>query len=65
MSSAIRTVMQLGTALAMAAVTACAAPKDVPLQPDTASALGTFAGILPCVDCAGIRTELTLYAEHV
>jgi copper homeostasis protein (lipoprotein) len=25
--------------------------------------LGTFAGLLPCADCAAIRTELRLYAE--
>ena len=26
--------------------------------------LGRFVGVLPCADCAGIRTELRLYAEQ-
>lgn len=30
----------------------------------TSSSIGTFAGILPCADCAGILTELHLYAEQ-
>jgi len=30
----------------------------------TSSSLGTFAGVMPCVDCAGILTELRLYAEQ-
>ena len=30
----------------------------------TPSALGTFAGVLPCADCAGILTELHLYTEQ-
>src|SRR5215472_11738287 len=30
----------------------------------TSSSIGTFAGVLPCADCAGILTELRLYAEQ-
>jgi len=30
----------------------------------TSSSLGTFAGVMPCADCAGILTELRLYAEQ-
>jgi len=30
----------------------------------TSSSIGTFAGMLPCADCAGILTELHLYAEQ-
>jgi copper homeostasis protein (lipoprotein) len=30
----------------------------------SSSSIGTFAGILPCADCAGILTELHLYAEQ-
>lgn len=28
------------------------------------SSFGTFAGVMPCADCAGILTELHLYAEQ-
>jgi copper homeostasis protein (lipoprotein) len=30
----------------------------------SSSQIGTFAGILPCADCAGILSELHLYAEQ-
>jgi copper homeostasis protein (lipoprotein) len=30
----------------------------------SSSSIGTFAGVLPCADCAGILTELRLYAEQ-
>jgi copper homeostasis protein (lipoprotein) len=30
----------------------------------TTSSIGTFVGVLPCADCAGILTELKLYAEQ-
>jgi len=30
----------------------------------TSSSIGTFAGVLPCADCAGILTELRLYTEQ-
>jgi copper homeostasis protein (lipoprotein) len=30
----------------------------------SSSSIGTFAGVLPCGDCAGILTELRLYAEQ-
>lgn len=30
----------------------------------TPKSIGTFAGVMPCTDCAGILTELHLYAEQ-
>jgi predicted secreted protein len=30
----------------------------------TSSSIGTFAGVLPCADCAGILSELHLYIER-
>src|SRR5262252_539085 len=30
----------------------------------TSSSIGTFAGVMPCADCAGILTELHLFAEQ-
>jgi copper homeostasis protein (lipoprotein) len=30
----------------------------------TSSSIGTFAGVLPCADCAGILTELRLFSEQ-
>jgi copper homeostasis protein (lipoprotein) len=30
----------------------------------TSHSIGTFAGVLPCADCAGILTELRLYEEQ-
>jgi len=30
----------------------------------SSSSVGTFAGVMPCADCAGILTELRLYAEQ-
>jgi copper homeostasis protein (lipoprotein) len=30
----------------------------------SSSSIGTFAGIMPCADCAGILTELRLYTEQ-
>jgi copper homeostasis protein (lipoprotein) len=30
----------------------------------TSSSIGTFAGVLPCADCAGILTELRLFTEQ-
>src|SRR5215831_20243250 len=30
----------------------------------TSSSIGTFAGVMPCADCAGILTELRLYEEQ-
>jgi copper homeostasis protein (lipoprotein) len=30
----------------------------------SSSSIGTFAGVMPCADCAGILTELRLYAEQ-
>jgi heat shock protein HslJ len=58
-------------------LTACAAEKgtDLPAQPASAAApdmhnsrnaldwAGTYEGLLPCADCAGIKTRLTLAAD--
>jgi predicted secreted protein len=30
----------------------------------TSKSIGTFAGVMPCADCAGVLTELHLYAEQ-
>lgn len=36
----------------------------IPLKPeDTLSVLSAYEGILPCADCPGIRTRLTLFAD--
>jgi uncharacterized lipoprotein NlpE involved in copper resistance len=45
------------------------APSGVSNEPsvateESASLLAEYAGVLPCADCAGIRTELRLYAEQ-
>jgi predicted secreted protein len=37
---------------------------DSPSAPASAVLLGTYTGILPCADCAGIRTDLSLYSEQ-
>jgi len=37
---------------------------DSTSPPASAVLLGTFTGILPCADCAGIRTDLSLYSEQ-
>jgi predicted secreted protein/uncharacterized lipoprotein NlpE involved in copper resistance len=50
--------------LAASVLEACAGPTSMPSQAGSTLTLGTFEGILPCADCAGIRTELTLYAEQ-
>lgn len=48
-------------ALAVAAACAPAAPPAAPAPPDAAAPqAGTYEGVLPCADCPGIRTRLTL-----
>ncbi len=43
---------------------ALAIKTQVPGEPDaTRMLVGVFEGVLPCADCEGIRTELTLYQD--
>lgn len=54
-------------ALLAAFLPGCARPPDESPKDPAASAdssLGRFAGMLPCADCAGIRTELRLLAAR-
>lgn len=48
----------------LAAVLSCMGPEHSSTQTDSSFALGTFEGVLPCADCAGIRTLLWLFAEQ-
>ena len=56
---------RLLTALAMFCFAACAsAPKEPsPGAPGQATTIVKYAGTMPCADCMGIRTVLTLYSE--
>src|SRR5688572_2876414 len=48
-------------------VLGCARPPDESAEDSIAladSSLGRFVGVLPCADCAGIRTQLRLFAAH-
>jgi Predicted secreted protein len=54
----------MATLIAVSAPAGCAAPDDSPAQEDSSVAPVTYAGVLPCADCAGIRTEIKLYAEQ-
>jgi copper homeostasis protein (lipoprotein) len=58
---------RLLTALALCYFAACApAPKDGepnPGAPAQATTIVKYAGTMPCADCMGIRTVLTLYSE--
>ena len=58
---------RLLTALAMFSFTACAPPsKDAESSLGAAASQTTvvkYAGTMPCADCMGIRTVLTLYSE--
>jgi hypothetical protein len=58
-----------------AALIGCAQRSDAPPRVETpaqtptgdstgAALLGAFAGVLPCADCSGIRSELRLYTEQ-
>ena len=43
---------------------ALAVKTKIPGEPDaTRMLVGVFEGVLPCADCKGIRTELTLYQD--
>src|SRR5262249_8298596 len=48
--------------VAMSGLAGCASSSP-PLPSASDVVLGTFVGLLPCADCAAIRTELRLYAE--
>jgi len=56
--------MRVVTTLIVAgAIAGCAGTGGSPSS-DSANLLGSYTGILPCADCAGIRTSLTLYADR-
>ncbi|HEX5025267.1 MAG TPA: copper resistance protein NlpE [Agriterribacter sp.] len=43
---------------------ALAVKTTIPGEPDaTRMLVGVFSGVLPCADCKGIKTELTLYQD--
>ena len=54
----------VAASIAVSSLIGCTAPDDSRAQVDSALAPATFAGDMPCADCAGIRTELKLYAEQ-
>jgi copper homeostasis protein (lipoprotein) len=53
----------IAASIAVGALTGCAAPGDSQAQIDSLAPVA-YAGVLPCADCAGIRTEVKLYAEQ-
>src|SRR4029453_1594701 len=51
--------------IALFALAGCAGSGgDSSSKPDASVLLATYTGILPCADCAGIRTDLWIYAEQ-
>ena len=54
----------IAVSIASGALAGCAVQEHPPPQPEASLALATFAGVLPCADCTGIRTELRLYTEQ-
>jgi predicted secreted protein len=57
--------MRILTALIItSALAGCAGSGSSPSTSDASHPLGTYTGLLPCVDCAGIRTDLVLYADR-
>jgi predicted secreted protein len=57
--------MRVVTTLIVAGTIAgCAGPGSSPSTSDSANLLGTYTGLLPCADCAGLRTDLSLYSAH-
>ena len=55
----------LAALIALVALAGCAGSgSDSSSKPDAATVLGTYTGILPCADCAGIRTDLWVYADQ-
>ena len=57
--------MRVVTTLIIAsALAGCAGSGGSPSTSDSANLLGTYTGLLPCADCAGLRTDLRLYSVH-
>jgi copper homeostasis protein (lipoprotein) len=55
----------LAALITLVALVGCAGSGgDSPSKPDASVLLATYTGILPCADCAGIRTDLWIYAEQ-
>ena len=61
----MRRVLQvwLGAAACVAAIAAVADEPRPATPPTGQHVLGFYVGTLPCADCSGIRTELTLFAH--
>jgi predicted secreted protein len=54
--------MRILTALIItSALAGCAGSGSSPSTSDSSHLLGTYTGILPCADCAGIRADLLIY----
>ena len=54
----------LAALIAIAALAGCAGQGGSPASSESSNPLGSYTGILPCADCAGIRTNLVLYADR-
>ena len=54
----------LAALIAIAALAGCAGQGGSPSSSESSNLLGSYTGILPCADCAGIRTNLVLYADR-
>jgi len=54
----------LAALIALGALVGCAGSGSSSSTSDSADLLGTYTGLLPCADCAGIRADLRLYAER-
>jgi len=54
----------LAALIVIAALAGCAGQGGSPSSSESSGLLGSYTGILPCADCAGIRTDLKLYAER-
>jgi uncharacterized lipoprotein NlpE involved in copper resistance len=59
-----KTVFVLIVILLVNGMSACKSnEKKEPATPSQENWLGTYTGILPCADCPGIRTQVTLFAD--
>ena len=54
----------LAALTAIAALAGCAGQGGSLPSSESSNLLGSYTGILPCADCAGIRTNLMLYADR-